>query len=184
MKVLAIQGSPRKSGNTAALLENYLLGLKKNQHAAEIKVINVAEKDIQSCKGCDGCRNSKRKCVIRDDMQEIYPDILAADILILASPIYWWGITAQAKQFIDRFYALNYNNNFAGKKFVLLTTYGGEDPNSGADIIQNMFRDICEYLEMDFSQYYGVCSAEVAVQDNSKAKDDVCQLGRAILAVK
>lgn len=180
MKVLAIQGSPRKRGNTAALLEHYLIGLREDQRDAEIKAINVAEKDIRSCRGCGGCRTSERKCVIKDDMQEIYPEILEADMLVLASPVYWWGITAQAKQFIDRFYALNFNHNFAGKKFVLLTTYEDADPNSGADIIKKMFHNICDYLGMDFIQYYGVCSAKVSVQDNSKAKDDIYQLGKTV----
>lgn len=180
MKVLAIQGSPKIKGNTATLLEHYLLGLKENHHDAEIKVIHVAEKNIQSCRGCDGCRNPQRKCVIKDDMQQIYPDILAADVLILASPIFWWNITAQAKQFVDRLYALNYGDNFKGKRFVLLTTYGDKDPNSGVEIIKNMFEDICEYLGMDFIQLYGVCSGEVSVQDNSKAKNDVYNLGKAL----
>lgn len=178
MKILAIQGSPRKNGNTAVLLKHYLLGIEEIHQDAEIKMINLTEKNIQSCMGCDGCRNSKRKCVIKDDMHELYSDILEADLLILASPIYWWNITAQAKQFIDRFYALNFNNNFKGKRFVLLTTYGDEDPNSGTDIIKRMFSDICDYLGMDFIQYYGVCSGTVSVKDNTKAQSDVYQLGK------
>lgn len=181
MKVLAIQGSPRKNGNTATLLKHYLQGIEKNHSNVEIKLIDVAEKNIQSCKGCQGCRNSQRKCVINDDMQEIYPHILEADLLILATPIYWWSITSQAKQFLDRFYAINSGNNFKGKKFILLMTYAGEDPNSGAEIIKNMFNEICDYLEIDFIQSYGVCTGEVLVQDNPKVQDDVYNLGRAKL---
>ncbi|ATW23625.1 flavodoxin family protein [Candidatus Formimonas warabiya] len=178
MKVLAIQGSPRKNGNTAALLKCYLQGLVKN-HQAEVKTIEVAEKNIQSCKGCQGCKSSPGDCVIKDDMAEIYPGILEADVLVLASPIYWWNITSQAKQFVDRFYALNSGDNFKGKKFVLLMTYGGEEPNSGAEIIKNMFHDICDYLKMDFAQAYGVCTGEVSVQDNPHVQDDVHNLGAA-----
>lgn len=177
MKVLAIQGSPRKNGNTATLLKHYIQGLEKSHSDAEIKLINVAEKNIQSCRGCQVCRNSQGKCAINDEMQEIYPKILEADLIIMATPIYWWSITAQAKQFLDRFYAINFGHNFKGKKFVLLMTYAGEDPNSGVEIIKNMFNDICEYLEMDFIQSYGICTGEVAVQDNSKVKEDVYNLG-------
>ncbi|MEL7567361.1 MAG: flavodoxin family protein [Dehalobacterium sp.] len=180
MKVLAIQGSPRKHGNTAAILKHYLQGIEKSHSDAEVKLINVAEKNIQSCKGCQGCKNLQRKCVINDDMQEIYPNILESDLLILATPIYWWGITAQAKQFLDRFYALNDGHNFKGKKMVLLMTYAGEEPNSGAKIIKNMFNDICDYLEINFVQSYGICTGEVSVQDNPKAQNDVYNLGLAL----
>lgn len=182
MKVLAIQGSPRKNGNTAILLKHYLQGLEEGHSNAEIKLINLAEQNIQSCRFCDGCKTPKRKCVVKDDMQEIFTDILEADILILASPIFWWNITAQTKQFIDRFYALNFNNNFKGKKFVLLTTYGDEDPNSGPNIIKTMFSDICRYLGMDFIQFYGVCSGTVPVKDNLEAQNLVHQLGKTIVS--
>jgi len=180
MKILAIQGSPRKNGNTATLLMHYLKGIEKNHRDAEIKLINVAEKNIKSCKGCQGCRDSHRKCVINDDMQDLFPIILEADLLILATSIYWWSITAQAKQFLDRLYALNFGDNFKGKKLVLLMTYVGEEPNSGAEIIKNMFNEICSYLEMEFIQSYGVCTGDKLVQDNPEVQDDVYSLGIAL----
>lgn len=180
MKVLAIQGSPRKNGNTSTLLQCYLQGIEKNHHHAEIEIINVAEKDIQSCTGCQGCKNSQRKCVINDDMQEIYQSVLKADVLVLASPIYWWNITAQAKQFVDRLYALNYDQQFKGKKLVLLLTYVGEEPNSGTEIIKTMFKEICDYLEIDFTQVYGVCTGTVAFNENYQEQDHAFNLGKAL----
>lgn len=182
MKVLAIQGSPRKDSNTATLLKYYLHGLEKTHSSVKVKEIDAAEKDIQPCKGCGGCKSPERKCVIKDDMQEIYPNILEADVLVLASPIYWWNITAQAKRLVDRFYALNFGNNFKGKKFVLLMTYAGKEPHSGAEIIKKMFNEICQYLEMDFVQSYGVCTGEVSVQDNPKQESYVFKLANEFIS--
>lgn len=180
MKILAIQGSPRKNGNTAALLKHYLHGIEENHRDAEIKTVHVAEKNIQSCRGCGGCRKVQGKCVINDDMQKIYPNILDADVLIMATPIYWWNITSQAKQLLDRFYALNFARNFKGKRLVVLMTYAGEDPNSGTEIIKNMFHDISEYLDMDFIQSYGVCTGEVSVQDSCEVQQAVYNLGKML----
>jgi len=180
MKILAVQGSPRKNGNTAALLKHYLAGLTENHSQAEVKLINVAEKNIEPCRGCQSCRKSSRKCVINDEMQEFFPEILQADLLIFASPIYWWNITAQAKKFLDRFYALNFNDNFKGKKLAVLMTYAGEDPNSGAEIIKNMFQDISDYLGMDFIHSFGVCTEDVPVADNLKAQEAVYNLGKSL----
>ena len=182
MKVLAIQGSPRKKGNTATILKHYLQGVAAEHPDWQIEVIKVAKQNIQSCKGCDGCRDPQGKCVIKDDMQEIYPQIIAADILVMASPVYWWSITAQAKQFLDRFYAINYGDHFKGKKFVLLLTYADADPNSGAEITRKMFQEICSYLGMDFIQFYGLCTGEVEAVNNQEALSAVNELGKVLLA--
>ncbi len=181
MKVLAVQGSPRTEGNTATLLHHYICGLKEAHENAEIELLNLSEKEIQSCNGCNSCTNSERTCVIKDDMQEIYKDVLNANMLILASPIYWWNITAQAKQFFDRLYALDHDDDLKGKKFVLLTTYEGEDPNSGPVLVRKIFDDICDYVGMDFIQSYGVCSGEVSVDNNLEAKNKAFELGKTCL---
>lgn len=181
MKVLAIQGSPRKKGNTATLLDHYLQGLESNETKMEIDLIKLAKKDISPCTGCDSCRKHLGKCAIKDDMQDIYPLLLAADVIVLASPVYWWNITAQAKQFLDRFYAINYEENFKGKKFVLLMTYANKDPNSGLEITKSMFREICSYLSMDFAQHFGVCSGETEVKDNAEAQAEAFDLGKRLV---
>jgi len=178
MKVLAIQGSPRKKGNTALLLDQYLQGLQSNDVKIEIDLIKLGKMDIRPCKGCGSCREHLGKCTLKDDMQEIYPLLLAADVIILASPVYWWNITAQAKQFLDRFYALNYGENFRGKKFVLLMTYADKDPNSGLEITKSMFREICDYLGMDFAQSFGVCTGETGFKDNAQAQAEATDLGK------
>ena len=116
MRVLAVSGSPNKGGNTATLLGIALDSAKAE--GAETELFSVSGKNIQPCDGCWGCRQSGT-CHIKDDMQELYEKLIAADGIIFGTPIYFWGITSQAKAIMDRTIALNrpdrnLNNKVAG----------------------------------------------------------------------
>ena len=104
MKILAVSCSPRKNGNTIAMLEKALDGARED--GAEVELFSVAGKNIQPCDGCWGCTKTGR-CHIKDDMQELYEKLVAADGIIFGTPIYFWGMTAQAKAVIDRTISLN-----------------------------------------------------------------------------
>lgn len=103
MKVLGLFGSPRKGGNTEILLEEALKGAEGE--GAEIERLFLSDLDITPCTECHGC-DSTGDCVILDEMQKIYTKLLEADIIILASPIFFYGVTAWAKAVIDRSQAL------------------------------------------------------------------------------
>jgi multimeric flavodoxin WrbA len=103
MKVLGLFGSPRKGGNTEILLEEALKGAEAG--GAEIERLHLTDLKITPCTECHGC-DSTGDCVILDDMQKIYPRLLEADIIILASPIFFYGVTAWAKGLIDRSQAI------------------------------------------------------------------------------
>ena len=103
MKVLGLFGSPRKGGNTEILLEEALKGAA--MEGAEVERLHLNDFTITPCKECHGC-DKTGNCVILDDMQRIYPKLLEADIIILASPIFFYGITAWAKALVDRSQAL------------------------------------------------------------------------------
>jgi multimeric flavodoxin WrbA len=103
MKVLGLFGSPRRGGNTEILLEEALKGAEKE--GAEIERIYLSDLKITPCTECHGC-DETGSCVILDDMQKIYPKLLEADVIILASPIFFYGVTAWAKTVIDRSQAL------------------------------------------------------------------------------
>jgi multimeric flavodoxin WrbA len=103
MKVLGIFGSPRRGGNTELLLEELLKGAEKE--GAEVERLHIRDFKITSCTACHGCDETGR-CIIQDDMQEIYPKLLEADFIILASPIFFYGITGWAKALVDRSQAL------------------------------------------------------------------------------
>jgi multimeric flavodoxin WrbA len=103
MNVLGIFGSPRRGGNTELLLEEALKGAEKE--GAKVVRLYLSEFTITPCKECHGCDNTGN-CVILDDMQKIYPKLLEADVILLASPIFFYGVTAWAKALIDRSQAL------------------------------------------------------------------------------
>jgi len=104
MNVIGIVGSPRRQGNTEILVQE-ALSAAKEAGADEIEMILLADKDIHPCTGCDCCLETEG-CVIDDDMQDIYPKLLAADGIIIGAPVYFGGICGLAKLFIDRTYCL------------------------------------------------------------------------------
>lgn len=103
MKVLGIAGSPRRGGNTDLLLDEALRGAK--DAGAEVEKIYARNYKIAPCIECNGCFK-RGECVIKDEMQQIYPKLLEADRIIFASPIFFMGITGWAKALIDRCQAL------------------------------------------------------------------------------
>ena len=98
-KCIAIACSPRKNGNTAILARQALAGA--TEAGAEIEFIYLVDYKFAPCRACGGCDKTGR-CVVKDDVMQIYEKVLSADSIILAAPIFSMGICAQAKMFIDR----------------------------------------------------------------------------------
>jgi len=103
MKILAINGSRRKQGNTACLTQTVLAAAEKA--GAETESVFLGDYNIGACTGCEGCSKSW-DCVIKDDFAGLIDKIDAADGLVLASPTYWYSVTSDMKRFIDRSYSL------------------------------------------------------------------------------
>ncbi len=103
MRVLGIFGSPRRGGNTDILLEETLKGAEGE--GAEVDRLYVTDYVITPCKECHGCDETGR-CVILDDMEKVYPKLIESDLIVLASPIFFYGVTAWVKALIDRSQAL------------------------------------------------------------------------------
>ena len=104
MNILALSCSPRKNGSTMAILHEALRGAQDAR--ADVELFSVSGKTIQPCDGCWSCATTG-KCHIKDDMQDLYEKIILADGIIFGTPIYYWGMTAQAKTVMDRTIALN-----------------------------------------------------------------------------
>jgi multimeric flavodoxin WrbA len=151
MNVLALQASPRKNGNTVTLARALLEGLKTGP-AIQVSEVFLADLDIHPCTACDACRKKKGPfCVFDDGMSPLYRKFIEADLVVLASPVYWWSISAQLKLFIDRLYGLNSEEHpeyYKGKKLVLVFTHQEEHPCSGAKLARRMFDEIADYTEM------------------------------------
>ena len=104
MKIVVLTGSPRRNGNSAYLAEQFIKGAQEKGH--EIYRFDCAFKQVEPCRACNRC-GMDGPCVIKDDFNELRPHLIAADMMVFATPMYYFGISAQMKRVIDRFYAIN-----------------------------------------------------------------------------
>ena len=102
MNILILSGSPRKGGNTDLLVEAFVKGASQKHH---VEVVSVHDYKVNPCMGCNACfKSESNSCVQKDDMSLIYEKIAVADMLVIASPVYFYGLSAQLKAVIDRFH--------------------------------------------------------------------------------
>lgn len=132
MKILGISTSPRPKSNGKIALENALQAAEAK--GAETELINIDELNISACKGDNFCKANEGKCVINDDMTQIYEKILESDGIILATPIYFCDVTAQAKTVIDRLYAFfmqeTISEKLSSKTISIIATNGAAPPEA------------------------------------------------------
>ena len=131
-KVVAFMGSPRKKGNTEALVNEALRGAKAA--GAETKKYNLNEMNIKPCQSCYYCR-ANEGCPIQDDMSGVYEDLKQADAVVIGSPVYMFQVSAQVKLLLDRLFPmmnLEFKPRWGVKKTLMLYTQGNPDPKSFA----------------------------------------------------
>ena len=155
MKILVLNGSPTPNGNTIALVNAFKEGAESKGH--DVNVVNVAHKNIKGCMAWNFCKRNNGQCVQKDDMQEIYPLIQDADMIVFASPIYYFIMSGQLESVIHRFYAINAPEK-AKYSALLLSSYS---PNvyTGA---------IAQYKDM--IAYMGMSDKGIVTADNSTNK--------------
>lgn len=140
MKIVVLNGSPRPKGNTAALIAAFREGAESRGH--EVTVLPVGTMKIGGCKGCEYCHTKGGgACVQKDDMAEVYPALAEAELLVLASPVYYFGLSGQLQSVISRFYAVMAP---AAKKFALLLTSGSPDVYGA---IEAQYRGILNFIQ-------------------------------------
>lgn len=130
MNIVVLSGSPRKGANTDTMVEAFAETAREGGHAVE--VIRVASKKIAGCLGCQYCFAHKGACVQKDDMAGVIELLKGADMVVFASPIYWFDITAQEKTAIDRLYAFG-ATGFPFTKTALLLDSHSEGVYDAAD---------------------------------------------------
>lgn len=106
--VVIFNGSARKNGNTSKLVDAFVRGASPKH---SITIFNLAEMDIHPCRACNACfDNEDLLCIHKDDMQKIYPALAKADIVVVATPVYLFGISAQMKLMLDRLHVRGRKN--------------------------------------------------------------------------
>lgn len=154
MKKLILNGSPRQ-GNTVAAIKAFTEALGDDKP----EIINLADKEIAPCKACLACGNEGR-CIDNDDTNDVMDQIEAADFILFATPVYWWGVTAQMKLAIDKLYARCNLLNQQKKQIGVIAI--GEDELDGPQykLIEDTFKCIAEYLGWEMVFYEPVSAGE------------------------
>lgn len=163
MKILGLCCSLRKGGNTEFLVNEVLQGAQ--QEGAETELYSVYGKNIQPCDGCHACKKTG-ECHIKDDMQDLYSKMLAADGIIYGSPSYFYGMSGAAKNIIDRTTSLDPPDRSLANKVGSVVAVGG-----GLGL-SNILKDIYFYmvtkqiLPANFLAGYGLQKGDAAKLEN------------------
>lgn len=155
--ILVISGSPRKNGNTEMLAKAFVDGaILAGNH---VKILSVIGKHIGGCLGCNACRrNSDNKCVLNDDMIECYNIMAKADVIVFATPIYFYGASSQLKAMIDRLHN-PIRNTFKVKKLGLLAVCA-DNEMAVFNSVKEMYNSCLRYFSLENGGIVTVCGVE------------------------
>ena len=142
MKITVLMGSPNRKGSTSILVENFTRGAEEAGHSVEI--IDVCHADIHPCIGCVKC-GYEGPCVQKDDVQMIRKRLLASDMVVFATPLYYYGMSAQLKTVVDRFCAYNSSLNSRHLKSALLTVAWNADDWT-FDALEAHYKTLVRYI--------------------------------------
>ncbi|MEN6440408.1 MAG: flavodoxin family protein [Syntrophobacter sp.] len=141
MKIVCLQGSPREKGNSATIADRFCATAEKL--GGEVRTFVLNKLDYKGCQGCMACKTKLDRCAVDDDLTAVLDAIRDADVLVLASPVYFWDVSAQMKTFLDRTFSFLVPN-FAtssqpsrlkpGKKLVFILAQNNPDRNTFTDI--------------------------------------------------
>lgn len=181
-KLLIILGSPRENGNTATLAAK--AGQAASDAGAEVETAFLQGMDIHPCNACGHCHAHDGQCAIDDDMQALYPKVRQADALLLASPVYWFTVSAQTKLFMDRCYALLTDDGLRGKRIGIVLAYGAPDIfSSGGVNALRTFQDAYTFAGARIvGMVYGTGGEPDAIGTNQPLLESAAQLGKALVA--
>ena len=184
-KVLVLLGSPRKKGNSTTLAERIIKGAEAAGGAVER--IYLHGQNISPCHACYGCRKENAKgCVIDDDMQPIYKKLVASYAWVIASPVYWFTMSAQTKIFLDRCFALfnEKKNFFKGKRIAIAMSYGDADSfSSGCVNALRTFQDAFAYTGSTIvGMVYGSADKPGEIKSNKKLMAQAEELGKELVS--
>jgi multimeric flavodoxin WrbA len=182
-RVLVLLGSPRENGNSAALATQIIQGAESQ--GAKVESFFLHGMDISPCQGCFACQSpASRGCAIEDDMQVLYPKLIEADAWVIASPVYWFTVSAQTKLFMDRCFALTaYKKDpFRGKRVAIAMSYGDTDPfTSGCVNALRTFQDAYRYAGAELvGMVYGSAMEAGEIGSNAPLMEQAESLGKLL----
>ncbi len=180
-KIVILNGSPRPQGNTAALVREFIKGAE--EAGCSVTSFLLDKMDIHGCKGCfGGGKNPEHPCVQKDDMDKIYPAYGEADVVVLASPLYYWNFSGQLRTAFDRLFAVaECDPNYANpkKEAVLLMAAEGY----GFDDALGYYKNLMKHLGWkDLGNVLAGGVMKVGDIKDRKELKDAYELGKAVAA--
>jgi len=184
-KVLVLLGSPRKKGNSAILADKIAEGAKSA--GARVETLFIHGMKISPCKSCYACQKPNSKgCSIKDDMQTVYKKLREADAWVIASPVYWFTMSAQTKLWMDRCFALlpYAKEAFADKRIAIAMSYGDNDPfKSGCVNALRTFQDAYGYVQACIiGMVYGSAMDAGEIEKNEALMKEAEELGAQLVS--
>jgi multimeric flavodoxin WrbA len=175
--VLILSASPRKDGNSELLCGQFMRGAQDAGHHAEIVVLR--DKNIGYCVACDACRQNGSRCVQKDDMAELLDRMMAADVIAMATPVYFYSMSAQLKTLIDRTYARY--AALTGKELCFILTAADEDPAAMERTVEG-FRGFVSCLDgaSEKGVIYGVGAWQKGDIQESPAFGQAYEMGKSV----
>jgi multimeric flavodoxin WrbA len=179
-KVVCLLGSPRKKGNSAAIANRFCESAEKL--GAEITTFFLNKLTYKGCQACMGCKTKSEKCILKDDLGQVLDAIRDADVLVLATPIYYGEVSSQMKGFIDRTYSYlvpDYTTNpkpsrlSPGKKLVFIQTQAQPDESFYADVFPR-YDSFLKWYGFDDNHLIRACGVGDAGEVSSR--EDVMKL--------
>lgn len=175
MKIVVLMGSPNANGSTRLITNSFEKGAKESGH--EVFCYDVAKMNINSCQGCIAC-GYNGPCVQKDDMEKLRKEILSADMLVFATPLYYYGFSAQLKTVIDRFCAINGDVQRKKMKSALLAVAWNSDDWT-FEALTNHYKTLVKYLNFkDCGMILGRGCGTPNMTAHSKYLEEAYKLGK------
>jgi len=175
-KAFILNGSPRKKGNTSILIQHLTENINSN---IEIEQLFLYDISILPCIDCRACKKGNLECVLKDGMKEIYPKLDDSDLIVIGTPIYWFGPTATTKLFLDRFRPYFVNKKLSGKKAALILPAGSGAGDCG--LTTEMFKRSFDALGVELIQTITSEAYDAGDTNNdAKALSEIKELAMAI----
>lgn len=175
MKIIVLMGSPNKNGSTAILVDSFVQGANEAGHNCE--VIDICRANIHPCTGCVRC-GYEGPCVQKDDVEAIRSKLLSADMVVFATPLYYYGMTAQLKTVVDRFCAYNSSLHSRHLKSALLTVAWNADDWT-FDALTAHYKTLVRYINFaDQGMVLGYGCGTPAMTRRSRYLKEAYQLGK------
>ena len=177
MKIVVLMGSPNRKGSTNILVDNFTKGATEGGH--KVEKIDVAHSDIHPCTGCIHC-GYEGPCVYKDDIDTIRQKLLNSDMVVFATPLYYYGMSAQLKIVVDRFCAYNSSLNGKHLKSALLTVAWNADDWT-FEALEAHYKTLVRYLNFeDKGMVLGLGCGTVSMTKRSEYPNKAYLLGKNI----